>query len=84
MIEFVRDNIINSKSIRKDRANGEELQPGVRVLIAVESKEKRNLEAKNWEGPFTIVARHGDVVEVEERRGLTYHISRLKLMKMIN
>ena len=81
LTNFVKENIIRSKRTVVDRANGEMLQPGVRVYIAVDSKEKKNLEARNWDGPFTIMRRQGDVVEVEERRGLTYHISRLKLAK---
>ena len=81
LITYVNNKIIMSKPRIKDRANGGELQPGVRVFIAVEVKEKRNLESRNWEGPFTIGARHGDVVEVEERKGMTYHISRLKVAK---
>jgi hypothetical protein len=52
---------------------------GVKVYISVETKEKRNLEAVNWEGPFTVIERSGDLVEVEERKGYKYHIARLKL-----
>ena len=33
LIAFVHNNIIKSKPISKDRANGEEFQPGVRVFI---------------------------------------------------
>ena len=60
LIAFVDNNITKSKPKGRDRANGDELQTGVRVYIAVETKEKRNLEARNWEGPFfTIMGRQG-------------------------
>jgi hypothetical protein len=79
LIQHVRNEIVKSKPRGVDRANGEELQEGTRVYIAVESKEKRNLEAVNWEGPFTILRRQGDMVEVVERKGFEYHVARLKL-----
>jgi hypothetical protein len=79
LLEFVKNNILKSKPKGPDRANGEKLQVGAKVYIAVDTKEKRNLEAANWEGPFTIQVRRGDMVEVTERKGLEYHIARLKL-----
>lgn len=79
LINYVRENIIRNTPRKVDRANGEVLQKGVRVYLSVETKEKRNLDAVNWEGPFTIYERRGDTVELEERRLLTYHISRLKV-----
>lgn len=79
LISHVRDAIVKAKPRRVDRANAEALQVGVRVYVAVETKEKRNLEGVNWEGPFTIIRRRGDLVEVRERQGYEYHVSRLKL-----
>ncbi len=55
LMQFVRGKIIASKTERVERSNGEALQVGIRVFIMADSKEKRNLEVKNWEGPFTIV-----------------------------
>ena len=81
LIEYVRTNIIKSKPLKQSRANGDELQEGVIVYIAVEDKEKRNLDATNWEGPFEIGRRRGDLIEVLERKGLEYHISRVKVAK---
>ena len=79
LVEFVKGNICKNKGTKPNRANGEEVIVGVQIYIMVESKEKRNLEAVNWQGPFTVIARVGDYVEIEERRGYKYHISRLKL-----
>jgi hypothetical protein len=81
LVQYVREAIVKAKPRGVDRANGEELQIGTKVYIAVDSKEKRNLEAVNWEGPFRIVNRKGDLVEVEGRKGLEYHISRIKIAK---
>lgn len=79
LIAFAKENISKKKPIKKDRRNGDEVIPGTQVYISVEKKEKRNLDATNWEGPFRVSDRSGDIVEVDERRGYKYHIARLKL-----
>ena len=79
LIQFVRDNIVKNKRLKIERANGDKLSIGILVYVSTENKEKRNLDAVNWEGPFTITDILGDEVLLKERPGLSYHKSRLKL-----
>lgn len=78
LLRYVTENIVKAKPSRATQINKDELKEGDIVYISVEEKEKRNLEAVNWDGPFTITLKRGDLVTVRERPGLEYHISRLK------
>jgi hypothetical protein len=78
LLRYVTENIIKAKPSRPTQINKDDLRVGDVVYISVQEKEKRNLEAVNWDGPFTISLKRGDLITVRERPGLEYHISRLK------